>query len=70
MKFIKVLEWSWKRFFLGDMIIHTTTDVTEKQVRDWIEKSTTNGGNGNYQKDSLVKKEVKVKEKSVVLTKI
>lgn len=68
MTFIRVKIWSWKHFFLGQQTTATNLDATEQQVRDWIEKSTSRGGGGNYDPESLKCIDRKVKERYVTLT--
>lgn len=53
MKFVKVRFWTWEHFFSGEMGIQTKLDATEEQVRKYIERNTSRGGNGNYDQSSL-----------------
>lgn len=70
-KFTKCLMWTWERFFIGGARINTTKDATKDQVMEWIEKQNTSLGScGNYDKNSLSCKLVKVKTKDLVLTKV
>ena len=64
-KFKYVNLWSWE-LFNRTFAIHCNETVTELEVRDWIEKSTLRGGSGNYKKDTLKCKRVKVKNKLIV----
>ena len=66
-KFVNVIKWNWNHYFLGTRTIFTNTTTTKEQVENWIEKST-NGGSGNWNKDSLTKELVKCKEKKADLT--
>lgn len=62
MKFKRVARWTWRRFFAGEMSIHTCLDATEDQVRKYIESAIDRGAGGNYAYYSLSCKIVKVKE--------
>lgn len=64
-KFIKVNVWSFESFFLGKMSICTREGVTVDDVMLYIERHTPYGS-GNYKKESLMVKTIKVKSKNVV----
>lgn len=64
-KFIKVNVWSFESFFLGKVAITTREGVTVADVMLYIERHTPYG-NGNYKKDSLMVRTVKVKAKKAV----
>lgn len=68
--FIKVRQWTWKRFFLGEMSIYTEEAATEHQVKSWIGQSMDRGAGGNYDPNSLTSKMVKVKDRRVTVTKL
>ena len=69
MKFSKVKKWSWKHFFRGTQEIFTTTDVSEPDVRNYIDKRT-DSGSGNWDTKSLTCVETKVKETKLSLTNV
>lgn len=64
-KFIKVNVWSFDSFFLGKVSICTRECVTVDDVMLYIERHTPYGS-GNYKKESLMVKTIKVKSKNVV----
>ena len=67
MKFVKVKVWTWEHFFSGKKSIQTELDATEEDVRNHIEKDTSLGGSGNYDKQSLKCEIVKIKANKVGL---
>jgi hypothetical protein len=68
--FAKFEQWTWHRFFLGELTIFTELGVSEDRVRAYIEASTVRGGSGNYDPDSLTHKVVKLKAKKVQVVSI
>ncbi len=66
-KFTKVNLWSWETFFSGCQHLYCNINVTKEEVEALIEKTTKSGGGGNYKKESLKSKTVKVKTKDLVV---